>query len=371
MFLSDLIDLKELQRNIDEGFVRWQEHPNDSLRLFNYTEKAQYSNEWNAATKVCRGLIVNSITGVIVARPFPKFMNYGQPGAPEMPLESPVTVTDKMDGSLGILYRKTNGAYAVATRGSFSSDQAQHATELLYKSPYGIGGWSGPFNPSFQYTYLFEIIYPENRIVVDYGDRDELVLLGSVHKITGDSYGPNDISCHSWVGPRAQVFKYKTFGEALATPPRTNAEGVVVHFTETNERVKIKQADYVALHRIVTGLNARSVWEHMLSGEPLSALLDSLPDEFHNWATDVYWALAERVDIAKHQIKRKFDETRAAMSTAGQLTKKDFALRVKEHEYSSYLFLMWDGKPIDNELLKKFKPDASWSPRAAVSEDAA
>ena len=36
-----------------------------------------------------------------------------------------------------------------------------------------------------EYTYLFEIIYPSNRIVVDYGSSRRLVLLAAVHTQTG------------------------------------------------------------------------------------------------------------------------------------------------------------------------------------------
>ena len=52
-------------------------------------------------------------------------------------------------------------------------------------------------------------------------------------------------------------------------------------------REKIKQDDYVALHRIVTGLSERTVWQHMTDGRPLAELLDGLPDELHTWTRDV------------------------------------------------------------------------------------
>ena len=44
-------------------------------------------------------------------------------------------------------------------------------------------------------------------------------------------------------------------------PPRSNAEGVVVR--TGLDMVKIKQEDYVALHRILTMTSARMVWEHL------------------------------------------------------------------------------------------------------------
>ena len=48
--------------------------------------------------------------------------------------DAPVEVTDKMDGSLGILYRRPDGVCAIATRGSFASDQALEANKIWSES---------------------------------------------------------------------------------------------------------------------------------------------------------------------------------------------------------------------------------------------
>jgi len=92
-------------------------------------------------------------------------------------LDAQVEVTNKEDGSLGILYPVPSGGYAVATRGSFASDQALWATAWFRKyADYGY------FNP--KYTYLFEILASWNRIVLSY-DWEGLVLIGIIDKETG------------------------------------------------------------------------------------------------------------------------------------------------------------------------------------------
>ena len=49
--------------------------------------------------------------------------------------------------------------------------------------------------------------------------------------------------------------------------------------------IKIKQEDYVILHRIVTGLNERAVWEHLMTHNgDYSELLESVPDEFYGFS---------------------------------------------------------------------------------------
>ena len=127
-------------------------------------------------------------------------------------------VTDKADGSLGIIYASPDGSgYAIATRGSFASDQARHATELL-RTRYGA------FVPPAGKTVLVEIIYPANRIVVDYAGLDDLVLLGAVDIATGRTSGPEAVP--TWPGPVVARFDHATLADALAAPPRAGPRGL-------------------------------------------------------------------------------------------------------------------------------------------------
>ncbi|HET9258014.1 MAG TPA: hypothetical protein VFO16_22825 [Pseudonocardiaceae bacterium] len=69
---------------------------------------------------------------------------------------------------------------------------------------------------------LFEIVYPSNRIVSDYGAADDVYLLGMVSRRDGRLPRPRDIA--GWPGPIVAQFTYTT----LAAPPREGAEGLVV-----------------------------------------------------------------------------------------------------------------------------------------------
>src|SRR2546423_5812001 len=228
--LADIFEPALLHTMVQEGYVRVQRHPSAPLVIHNYTEKAQYESVWNTVTLHCRGLISDA-HGTVVARPFGKFFNHAQPGAPEVDLTAPVRVTDKADGSLGVVYPDGSGRYAVATRGSFSSEQALHATAVLRQR---YGHWTPPPGR----TVLVEIIYPGNRIVLDYGDLDDLVLLGAVDVGTGRTYGPDGVP--DWPGPVIESFEYPSLADALAAPARGGREGLVVWFPETDVRVKLK-----------------------------------------------------------------------------------------------------------------------------------
>ena len=177
-------------------------------------------------------------------------------------------VFDKLDGSLGILYW-LGGKPFIASRGSFSSEQSDKANELLHQKYVDV---IPNLNPS--YTYLFEIIYPENRVVVDYGNEEKLVLIGMVETKTGIELPLLDIGF-------PLVKEYTNFSkiDELSQQQWENHEGFVIRF-ENGYRVKLKFEEYVRLHRILTQFSTVDIWE-CLSGETsLQILLENVPDEF-------------------------------------------------------------------------------------------
>lgn len=91
---------------IEKKLISEQSHPEDpDVRIFNYTQVCQYEKAWDDVTRNCRGLIMNVKTGEVLARPFPKFFNYQEHLANGWPIpDGEPVITEKMDGSLGILY---------------------------------------------------------------------------------------------------------------------------------------------------------------------------------------------------------------------------------------------------------------------------
>lgn len=353
------MDTTKLDELVTQGYLRAQAHPYLPYSIYNYTEKTNYEGHWNEHTLACRGLILED-DGTIVSRPFRKFFNHGQACAPTIALDAAVTVTDKMDGSLGILYPTVTG-HAVATRGSFTSDQAEHATKVWNER------YAALWAPEPHLTYLFEIVYPANRIVVDYGDMDDLVLLGAVDTATGVTVPSTSLD---WPGPVAEVFPYATFAEALAAPERTGAEGVVIHVTDSDERVKVKQEDYIRLHKIVTGLNARAVWEVLANGSDLDTFVAGLPDEFHDWTRDVARQLSTDVANAEFDAVTAFNKVIADLGE--DFARKDFALAAKATGDPASLFSLLDGKDITPRLWRDARPEAGWNPSGRLfSEDSA
>lgn len=356
LHLHDIINPTDLDRALTDKLVKTRPS-GDGLTIYNYTDAAMWTpGAWdNPAVRACRGLIIHDITARVVARPWAKFFNHGQTEAGALDMDSPVEVTDKLDGSLGIIHPRPDGTWAVATRGSFTSDQAVHATAIL-------DHYTFDHIAAKAWTLLVEIVYPGNRIVCDYGDRDELVLLGAVHVDTGKAIGPHDaVEVTGWNGPTTDTFNYPTLAAAIAAPPRPGAEGFVVRYlnAEGQRLVKIKQADYVALHRIVTGLSEKTVWQHAMDGRPLHELLTGVPDELHGWIGDVWHNLRSNVDVAVSEVDGIYNSIMDDLDDVP--TRKDFAIAVQNTDledprYRAMLFLRHDGRDVAAAALKTLKP---------------
>lgn len=347
--IFDLFSQEDLQRGLDEKLINVR-YASDGQRIYNYSDLAMFTpGAWdNPAVRQCRGLIVAADGETVVARPWEKFFNHNQAEAGELDFDAAVEVTDKKDGSMGIIHRAMDGNLRVASRGSFESDQAKWASEWLAKHQPVLVGVD-------EFTYLVEIVYPENRIVCDYGDYEGLILLGAVRIRTGGYLGPGAAKAVSgWAHDATETFEYETLRDALAASPRKGAEGLCVRFLADNKIVKIKQEDYVALHKIVTGLSERSVWEHRMNGGYLHELLASLPDELHEWTRQVWLGQMEQLNEIHEAAMQAHREI--VLSLPRGFERKDYAALAGKSPYRAYLFMILDNKDITEAIFKSLKP---------------
>ena len=332
--LNILNDYKE------RGLLYSQTHPILPLTIWNYTEKVQYESLWDEVTLATRGLVTDS-SGRVVARPFSKFFNLEE--GKHQPTQE-FEVFEKMDGSLGIVF-VWEGQVVYATRGSFASDQAKW-----------MATWGDRYNFSNilveGYTYLFEIIYPENMIVVNYGGESRLVLLGVIKTDTGEETTWDDLSAfEGWdlVKRYDGISDYTT----LKGMVENNHEGFVVRFSN-GQRVKIKGEEYLRLHRIMTNLSTTAIWEVLSNGGDILSTLTDVPDEFydkiHQYSKelmDKYTKLEDEYHFIFKILGRSDDfEFRAG-----------FADRAKRYKYPAILFKMYDDKDYSGLIWKLIRPE--------------
>jgi len=260
---------KGLQEEVEAGYINVQ--TKDDLELFNYSATATYDKHWNIFTLVARGLILCPSQKKVVAAPFPKFFNYGEVEE-DLP-DLGFSTTLKMDGSLGIVYF-WNGKWNVATRGSFASDQAVWAEKNLQSYMLDYMHENA--------TYLVEIIYTQNRIVVTY-DFEGLVLLGGYFVDTGHELQREILEATSRETGMGltETAHFDSLDDMLGVCKTLsyNEEGFVVRFTN-GYRIKIKGDEYCRLHRLVSNCTPLVIWDMMRNLDDLENAKKDLPEEF-------------------------------------------------------------------------------------------
>lgn len=324
------LDFDAINQQVAEGYINIQRHPSADLRIFNYSAKAQYVWHWTPETRACRGLIVND-AGVIVARPFEKFFSYEQLNG-QVPAE-PFEVYEKLDGSLGILYWIGDKPH-IATRGSFISEQALRATWILQTKYASV-------HLDRDLTYLFEIIYPQNRIVVDYGETQDLFLLAIINTATGEELPLQEIGF-----PVVTRYDGVSDFEYLRSVQAENREGYVVRF-ESGTRVKLKFDEYKRLHRLLTGVNAAHIWEALRDGNDLSDIINRVPDEYFAWVQKTKADLLAKYSVIERQAQADFKVLD---------DRKITALYFQTCANPGILFSMLDNKSYSDHIWKLIRP---------------
>lgn len=382
-----MINLERFYDMVKAGYLNSQTQ--GDLVLFNYNEKCTYDKFWTEVTLQARGIIFNKVTGECVARPFPKFFNLSEhenKNLPAVPYTESYEVYEKLDGSLGILYKDADGTYKIATRGSFTSPQALKATEMFNKNlvDYVITSarhWD-TFSMSRDYTLLFEIIYPENRVsfgarlVVDYGSNEMLVLLGAINKRTGQDmdYGRLQYVGHLLNLPVAKKYNYtlSQLNEMRKTLPATE-EGWVIRF-DSGFRVKVKGDEYIKMHRIINSINPLSIWQRMVDENSMKIsdeYKQTLPEEILPELETIESKLCDRYGSVLTQIGQDYIRFQDMLylvesTTEGPVNPKkvlglfcqDFRFNVK-HPSAMFMYQSGNMEGLRKIILKIIRPNGN------------
>ena len=350
-------DVNILNDYLERGLLEKNSHPTLPIDIYNYSRDCQFSQLWDDITLNMRGTVLDR-EGNVIARTFPKFFNLEEHNSDQIPNES-FDVFEKMDGSLGILFYYAD-QWHFATKGSFASDQAIKGKEMLEKYRYE--------NLITDCTYLFEIIYPENRIVVSY-DFEDLVLLAVIDNKDGYEYDIHSEEAHMMGLKLSDILETMGFKivkkyhgiqdyKELKKIVEDNAEGFVIRF-KSGFRMKIKGEEYVRLHRLLTNFSNVDIWELLKDGRDLGDFLDRVPDEFDLWVRGIIEELRMKyavIEKSAYELYDDFFEKRPGFpKDAG---KKEFALWTREQEkhLQGILFSIYDGKTYSEAIWKMIRP---------------
>ena len=283
------------------------------LEQFTYTAVCRFEKQWDLFSLLARGLILDPAARGVVATPFPKFFNFGEliESLPNEPFE----VSEKIDGSLGIVFHD-HCHWHVATKGRLTSEQAVWATDFLNTRCAADRLVPGT-------TYLVEIVYPQNRIVIPYGF-EALFLLGA-YDDAGDELPRAALAqVAQEAGLRlVPAHAYASFEELLRDArglPR-DREGFVVRFA-SGLRIKLKGEQYCRIHRLITCCTPLALWEAMMNGQDLDAIRGEMPEEMTR-DFDTIWRLL------RARLEAVLAEVRAAVERTAQLSDKELGLLVQ------------------------------------------
>jgi RNA ligase len=323
---------KLLQKYENESLLKSQQHPTLPLKIWNYTEKTQYNKLWDNVTLKHRATI-RDLDGNLIANSFSKFFNIEEGKHIE---SKNFKIYEKMDGSFGMLFYYQN-QWIFCSKGSFTSEQAIKGFEILQNYQYQ--------DLPTQYSYIFEIIYPENRIVVNYGEKKELVLL-AVFDIDGKEY---DISLYNTIFPVVKTYNITNYQE-LKQVQQDNFEGFVIKF-DNGTRCKVKLEKYLELHRALSNISKYKVWEYLSQKQSIQELIEVVPDEFHSQINNWYNEIATAFTSIECKIKEYFE----ALPIFN--TRKELALYIKDYQYKSIIFTLYDNQGISDKIYKLIEPE--------------
>ncbi len=337
-----------------------------NLALFNYLPTVVYDDSWNDFNLQCRGIIINLKEQKIVAHPYNKFFNLNE--RPEtmidnLPLDLPLEISVKEDGSLTTAFHDEDGTISFATRGAFGSDQAKKAMEIAQKHY-----WDALKEIDLsRYTLIFEVIYPENRIVVNYGDREDIILTG-IRDLASNktmSYRQTVEFAQEYGLAHVQLNEL-TFEDLLeqassgATPSRHCSGGALSHHVHegwvvrfaNGLYVKIKTDQYREIHKLVSGLTKKNIVEKYQTSdeEEWRVYLINIPEEYRQEVEDIATEYQARYDALLNDIRSKYG------SIPPFDVQKDFALYVQAHfdrPLHSFFYSIRAGKDITKLMHKR------------------
>lgn len=344
MKLFEYINEQEFNDMINLNYIKVTSHPTfNNYRIISYTRECNALKVWNDTTIKCRGLIIDPNDNII-AKPFKKFYNYEEyVDTSIIPTNLSFDVFEKLDGSLGILYWVNDVPY-IATKGSFNSEQAIHATELLHTKYKNV--WNSIDKDK---TYLFEIIYPGDLHCCSYGTLDDIFLLAVIDTNNDNiEYNINDYK-HLFTTTKVYdgISDWKNIRDIFSGD---NREGFVVKF-ENNFRLKLKYEQYWKIHFLKAGFNANKILDCLINNDN-----DTIDKAFELFDEEHIIYYQRIIDFYKNEYSNIIDKCIEEFRTDFE-TKKDAAIYFKTCKYPHVLFAMYNKKDYSRviwDIIKKY-----------------
>lgn len=299
--------------------------------------------------------------GELLSASFKKAPNWGEnPGnfPPPESLDS-CTVVEKLDGST-LIFDIINNELNIRTRGTFTykgGDMQEEIDKVVAQLEYLQGDFVNKFGQPERYTLLYEFTSPRHKIVLDYGDKANVKLIGINDKADYSLLDQKvlDELCAEFNTDelikveRPETYKFDKHPTLVLLEIKdwVNKEGVCVYSPDGQFYWKIKGSEYLKRHVFKENCSLKTLFElHLAATE------DEDPEEIlKEIERDFDWEMAQ---VARPYLKEVFDikdAAREAMDLAVivhhnicNLPRRDYAMKVKDRPYSWLFFQAYDKK---------------------------
>lgn len=285
--------------------------------------------------KEARGLIVRENFGrfVEVAHGLDKFFNADEPFAANIDWKHQVSVLEKIDGT-NIRFWFDSGKWHISTLGVITADNNEFGTMVQKFFQFHFDSYVKNLDPNF--TYVYELVAPTNRIVVHY-DKLQLYFIEKRNIHTGCEYlsAPEALNMGVVTIPAYTITTVFALYEALEKLGNEH-EGFVV-CDENFNRIKVKTTWYLELHKIRgNGICTIKRVIKMWKDGSLDDFLGAYP-EYTNFVDKI-------MNIIKNLIREC--ETQLYFNWCTGIEKKEFAERIKNLPpiIKSYCFVCFNKK---------------------------
>ena len=324
-------------------------HNKGNRYIFNY--ETIYCDYKDPVVQEARGAIleideeIGSIS--VVCWPFRKFGNYQESYADNIDWSS-AKVQEKVDGSIIKLYFydgewtwATNGMIEAADALTQSSDFMSLIKNCINynKIPYG--------RLNKDYTYIFELVTKENRVVIDYNE-EKLYHLGTRSNISGKE-------CDEDIGiTKPAMYELSSLEACIEAAHSLNEGGIVkkegfVVVDKNYNRVKIKSPAYLNVHNIATGCITKKQFLQAISLDiDISQYItDSLLEIQYLYYKYKYMEMKRDIEQLLVYARGLYEEY--------EHDRKAVALGISKSKYASLMFKDLESNRTAEEIVKELK----------------
>ena len=355
------IDLSSIDR---EQFMVHEHIVNGELLYL--VQPQHIGAKFTQKNKIFRSSLWNS-DGELVSAGFPKFTNFLE-NPENFPVPSSLkdtTIVEKVDGSL-LIVSKYKGNYILRTRGTVDASKLDNGHELeAFRQGYLTKLSELCPDDNWDWSFLFEWVSPEQRIILNYGDNPEWYLVGYVIHDTYSllaqkavDFWANQIGC-----PRPPAYSFPSVADLMSgVEAWKGKEGVVIYSNRDQTLHKVKGLWYLSLHRMKEALSSvdKVIDVYYEQGEPSYQKFEEFITTQFDWElwTQVRGDVSRICDGAKEVQKIVDGMNRFVQDKLRSLAlRRDVAKFVLDAygqtNRASFVFKLYDGKLLSAEDRKK------------------